>query len=64
MAGELAGKGVVVQVNTAENPRLAERFRVRSIPAVLVLRRGQVVDSVNGAMDRDALLAWWRKHAA
>jgi thioredoxin-like negative regulator of GroEL len=64
VAGELAGRGVVVQVNTEENPRLAERFRVSSIPAVLFFRRGQVVDRVNGAMDRNSLLAWWRKHAA
>jgi thioredoxin 2 len=63
VARELAGKGVVVQVNSQENPRLADRFRIRSIPAVLVLKRGQVIDSVNGAMDRNSLLAWWRRHA-
>jgi thioredoxin-like negative regulator of GroEL len=62
VAGELAGTGVVVQINTAENPRLADRFGIRSIPAVLFLRKGQAVDSVSGAMDRDSLLAWWRNH--
>ena len=62
MARELAGKGVVVQVNSQENPRLADRFRIRSIPAVLVLKRGQVIDSVNWAMDRNTLIAWWQRH--
>jgi thioredoxin-like negative regulator of GroEL len=63
VAGELAGKGVVVQVNTQENPQLAERFRIRSIPAVLIFKKGQTIDSMRGAMDRNSLLAWWRKHS-
>ena len=64
MAHKLAGTGVVVQVNTEENPRLADRFGIRSIPAILILKRGEVTDSVSGAMDRNALLAWWRNHTA
>ncbi len=64
MAGELAGKGLVVQVNTQENPGIAARFAIRGIPTVMVLRRGSVVDSTSGAMTREALLAWWRSHAA
>ena len=63
MAAELAGKGAVVQVNTQENPRLAERFGIRSIPSLAMLRKGEVIASVNGAMDRHALLAWWQRHA-
>ena len=64
MARDLAGRGVVVQVNTEDNPRLADRFRIRSIPAVLILKKGEVADSVSGAMDRNALLAWWNRHAS
>ena len=64
VARELAGRGVVVQVNTDENPRLADKFRIRGIPAVLILKRGEVIDSVSGAMDRNALIAWWKRHAS
>ncbi len=60
---ELAGTGAVVQVNTDENPGLAGRFGIRSIPALLVLKRGEVIASANGAMTREALLAWWRSNA-
>jgi len=63
-AQKLAGTGVVVQVDTRMNPQLAYRFGVRSIPAVLILKRGKVVASVNGAMDRKALLDWWRSYAS
>jgi thioredoxin 2 len=62
VARELSGKGVVVQVNSQENPWLADRFGVRSIPAVLILKRGPVIGRVNGAMDRNSLLAWWQRH--
>lgn len=62
VARELAGKGAVVQVNTQENPGLAGRFAIRGIPTVLLLRGGKVVDSISGAMGRDALLFWWKRH--
>ncbi len=63
VAEELAGSGVVVQINTEENPQLATRFGIRGIPTVMILRKGQVVDSVSGAMDRNGLLAWWKRHS-
>ncbi len=63
MAEDLAGSGVVVQINTEENPQLASRFGIRGIPTVMILRNGQVVDSVSGAMERNALLAWWKRHS-
>jgi len=62
VARDLAGKGVVVQVNTQENPGLAGRFAIRSIPTVILLRGGKVIDSVGGGMGKEALLAWWQRH--
>ncbi len=64
VAEELAGQGAVVQVNTEENPQLAGRFGIRSIPAVLILKKGKVADRVNGAIDRNSLIAWWKRHAS
>ena len=63
VAEELAGSGVMVQINTEENPQLAGRFAIRGIPTVMILRKGQVADSVSGAMDKNALLAWWKRHS-
>jgi thioredoxin 2 len=62
IARELAGRGAVVQVNTQENPHLAGRFNVTGIPTVMILKGEKVVDTISGAMDRNALLAWWKKH--
>ncbi len=62
MAGELAGKAAVVQVNSDENPQLAGRFKIRGIPALLILQNGKVIDSSSGAMDKIAILAWFRRN--
>ena len=62
IACEMAGQGVVVQVNSEENPQLAARFNIGGIPAIILLEGGRETDRVSGAMDKNALLAWWRRH--
>ena len=62
MALELAGRCAVVQVDTQENPGLAGRFNIHGIPAILMLRDGKVLDSISGALEKGALLAWCRRH--
>jgi len=62
IARELAGRGAVVQVNTQENSHLAGKFNVTGIPTVMILKGEKVLDSISGAMDRNALLAWWKRH--
>jgi len=64
VALELAGRCAVVQVNTQENPGLAGRFDIHGIPALLMLRDGKMLDSVSGALEKEALLAWCRQHLA
>jgi thioredoxin-like negative regulator of GroEL len=61
-AGEMAGNGVIVQINTQENPGLAARFNITGVPTVLVFRDGKAADRVSGAMDKNNFLAWWRRH--
>ena len=41
-AGNLAGKAIVLKVNTEENPVLAGQFNIRSIPNFAVFRGGQL----------------------
>jgi thioredoxin-like negative regulator of GroEL len=59
----LAGKGVVVQVNTEENPALAGRFAVRGIPALFLLKKGHIIDQKAGAHTADAVISWFRNHS-
>ena len=45
-----AGRWIVVKVNTEAVPTLASRFRVTSIPTMVVLQRGAEVARQMGAM--------------
>lgn len=62
MAQSLAGCAAVVAINTQENPNIGARFKVRGIPALFLLRRGEVVDQISGAQSPEAILAWVRRH--
>lgn len=56
ISNELAGKLKCVKVDTDKNPRIAQAFRVQSIPMLLVLYQGQVVQQQIGAVDKPALM--------
>ncbi len=57
-ARELAGRLKVVKVNVDEANGVAVRFDARSIPTLVVLDGGSVVDRRVGALRPDALLEW------
>jgi thioredoxin-like negative regulator of GroEL len=62
VAEKLAGRAAVILVNTEENPTLATRFGVRSIPIIMLLQQGKVVAQLPGANSTEAVLAWFRRH--
>jgi thioredoxin 1 len=49
LASEFAGRAVVGKLNVDENPRVAGRYGIRSIPALFVFRRGEIVERIVGA---------------
>ena len=49
IATERAGKAKIGKVNVDENQQLAVQFRVSSIPMLLFIKGGQVVDQIVGA---------------
>jgi thioredoxin 2 len=57
-AQELAGRLKAVKVNVDEAPRVAERFGVRGIPTLLVLRQGREVARQVGAVPPPTLVGW------
>ncbi len=48
----------VAKVNVDEEPSLARRFRTRSIPTLVLLRRGREVARQAGAMDAGSIERW------
>lgn len=57
IATEHADKLRVVKVNVDENPNLAMRYQITSIPAMKVFSGGEVVHTVIGAMPKHAIEA-------
>ena len=55
LAAEYAGRLKVVKVNVDENPALTQRFQAFSIPTLVVLRGGRVVDRIVGALPKGQL---------
>ncbi len=52
LAAEMAGRVRVGKLNVDQNPATAERYRIQSIPALLVLKNGREVDRIVGAQPK------------
>ena len=55
VAAENDGRLKIVKVNVDENPALAQKYDVMGIPAMFLLKNGEVIDSFTGAMGKQAL---------
>ncbi|MBO9100426.1 MULTISPECIES: thioredoxin [Rhizobium] len=55
---EMAGKVKVAKLNIDENPELAAKFGVRSIPTLALFKAGEVADIKVGAAPKSALASW------
>lgn len=54
LATEYAGKVRVMKLNTDENPEIAGRYQVMSIPTILFFKNGEVVEKLIGARPKRA----------
>ena len=58
LAADLAGQLKLVKVNVDDSPKLSQRFGVQAIPALMILRHGEVAARQAGALPPAALRAW------
>lgn len=58
IAKERAGKMRFVKINTEAEPDLGTRFRIRSIPTIMLFRGGKMVDTLGGALPKTAFDNW------
>lgn len=56
VAEEQAGKLAVVKVNIDDNPELATRFNIQSIPTLIVFDGGEAKKTLKGLLPKRALL--------
>lgn len=64
LATEYAGKAKVAKLDVDANLRVAEKFQIRSIPAILFFKDGKLVDQVLGAVPKAQLETKFRQYAA
>src|SRR5512137_395234 len=64
LADDYAGRFILAKVNTDEQQQLAGHFQVRSIPTVMLIHRGEVVDQFVGAQPESAIRAMLDRHVA
>lgn len=63
-AADMAGKALVLKVDTEANPQLAARYQVRGIPNFLVLAGGKTVLQQPGLVDHRQMEQWLRSAVA
>jgi thioredoxin 2 len=56
LARDKAGQIKVVKVNVDQNPATAGLYNIRSIPTLMLFKEGRPVETLVGAMSKDALL--------
>jgi thioredoxin len=57
LAAESSGRYVVAKLDADANPRTAARFNVEGIPALLIFKRGQLVEHLVGLQPKQTIAA-------
>ena len=57
LGNELEGSAVIAKLNVDENPELAAKFSVMSIPTLIVINDGKVFERKTGVNPKDTLLS-------
>lgn len=63
VAAELEPEFRFLKVDTEAEPALAAQYNIRSIPTLMIFRRGAIAAQQAGAMDAGRLRSWLRQHA-
>ena len=62
IANEYKGKLKVLKLNTDENPKTAQSYRISGIPSLMIFKNGQPVEQVVGAVPKSTLSSAIEKH--
>ena len=62
VAAEFEGSAIVGKVNVDEEPAIAQRYGVMSIPTLIVIKGGKVVEQAVGARGKADIAAMLKRH--
>ena len=55
LAAESQGRYRIAKLNVDENPQIASRFQIASIPTMLIFKDGKLIDRIIGAQPKNAI---------
>ena len=58
ISGQLGDKVKIVKLNVDENPAVAAKYGIMSIPTLLLFKNGEIADRQVGAAPKQKLHAW------
>ncbi len=64
LAKEYRGKVAFAKLNTDENFKTASRFGIMAIPTMLILKKGELVDQIVGALPKARIEEVLKRHMA
>ncbi|HEC76773.1 MAG TPA: thioredoxin [Thermoplasmatales archaeon] len=62
LAKEMKDEVVFAKLNTDENNKIAMRYRIMSIPTLIIFKDGKMADRLVGALPADMLRDWIERH--
>lgn len=62
LSHDYEGKALIGKVNVDDNPELSIKFGIRSIPTILFVKDGEIVDKVVGATGKQVLVDKLNQH--
>lgn len=62
LAEEFDGKVKIAKVDIDESPELAQEYKVMSVPTVIFVKNGEVVETLIGVQNRAKLVELIEKH--
>jgi len=62
LAEEFQGQFILAKVNIEEQPELAQQFQVKSVPTLMLVGEGQLLDQFNGVKPESELRAFLKQH--
>jgi thioredoxin len=62
LAPSYEGKAIIAKMNVDDNPEVAQKFGITSIPTLMMFKDGKLVDRVVGAMPKSQLQSFIDKN--
>ncbi|MGC8568261.1 MAG: thioredoxin [Candidatus Micrarchaeia archaeon] len=56
------GKAKFVKINVDNNPNIASKYNIMSIPTTLIIQNGEVKAESVGALPKQMLISWLKKY--